>query len=171
MARWMSGALAALAVVLALWFGLGWLSGPDRPPSDAEMIENLTRNRAGFDRLVAMIAENPGLARVDTDWTRPADPASIGVSPERIAAYRRLMTELGVPRGFETVAGGETIHFLAFASGLSIGGRGKSYVWSRSGRFRDVTMASDLDALWERRRGVWAYRHVQGPWYLHLDIN
>jgi|SRR5256885_12122541 len=143
-----------------------------QPPSDGAMIANLARNRATFERLLAMIHEDRGLERVDVDWTRPEDPASIGVSPERIATYRRLMREIGVMRGFYAFEPRDEVSFMAYAAGLSIRGQSKSYVWSPSGEFQDAGMVESLDAAWRSgHRRLWTYRHVEGPWYLHLRVD
>src|SRR6266567_6667782 len=101
---WTIGALAVLLVtavaLLAPFVAIfeSWAPGPR--PSDAALIENFHVRRAVLERLVAMIREDRGLKRVDDTWTDPADPATIGVSPERIALYRKLFREAGVPRGF-----------------------------------------------------------------------
>ena len=113
-----------------------------------------------------------GLERVDVDWTEPGDPTAIGVGPERVAHYRWLMREVGVPRGFYAFEPRDQISFMAYASGLSIRGQSKSYVWSPSGAFTDARVVDDLDAVWRSgQRRVWDYRHIDGPWYLHLRVD
>src|SRR5262249_21244402 len=97
---------------------------------------------------------------------------SIGIGPERIATYRRLMRQIGIARGFYAFEPRDQISFMAFASGLSIRGSSKSYVWSPSGEFVDAGMVENLDAVWRNgSRRVWVYRHVDGPWYLHLRVD
>lgn len=150
--------------------------GPDavfstsEPPTDAAMIAHLATRRAGFEELVAMIEADGGLTRVDDNWTDPRDPATVGVPPDRIADYRRRCVGLGVPRGFMAVgAPRDRIYFYAYGRGLSIRATVKGYVWSRSGRFGDGQVVGDLDGIYARReRRTWAYRHVEGPWWLHL---
>ena len=165
------------ARVLLVCAALVWASGyllwqAFQPPSDGAMIANLARNRAAFERLLAMIHEDRGLERVDIDWTRPDNLASIGISAERIAAYRRLMREIGITRGFYAFEPRNEISFIAYAAGLSIRGSSKSYVWSPSGQFQDAGMVANLDAVWRSgHRRVWGYRHIEGPWYLHLRVD
>ena len=90
MARWcIVGSLTIGLIALAILSSL-------EPPSDVAMTANLMANRATFDRLLAMIQEDRGLLRVDVDWTDPADPEQAGISPARIAEYRRLMQAIGV---------------------------------------------------------------------------
>lgn len=152
-------------VVALVWLSL-------QPPSDAAMIRNLADNRAAFETLIAMIGADRGLERVDVDWTSPGDPTKIGVSAERIAEYRRIMRRIGVARGFYAFEPRDEISFLAFASGLSIGGVSKGYVWSKAGPSPETPVVDSLDALWASgARRVWHYRHVEGPWYLHLRVD
>lgn len=163
MARWcIVGSLTIGLIALAILSSL-------EPPSDVAMTANLMANRATFDRLLAMIQEDRGLLRVDVDWTDPADPEQAGISPARIAEYRRLMQAIGVTRGFSADEKRHGIHFIAWASGLSTRGRSKAYVWSSTGKFEDAQVASSLDETWrDGGRHVWAYRHLDGPWYLYL---
>lgn len=138
-------------------------------PTDAEMIDNLTRNRAAFDELVAMVRADKGLERVDADWTRPANPGTIGVTPERIALYRTKMAAIGIPRGFSAYRPDGAIFFLAHAEGTTIGGRGKYYVFADVEGFMSGSLEDDLDPVWQsRRRRAYVFRRVEGPWYLHV---
>ena len=165
--------MRALFICAAVVGGAAYLLWQSlQPPSDAAMIANLARNRAAFERLLAMIHQDRGLERVDVDWTRPENPSTIGVSPERIGVYRRLMQEIGVTRGFYAFEPRDEISFIAYASGLSIRGQSKSYVWSPAGEFQDAGMVESLDAVWSSgHRRIWGYRHVEGPWYLHLRVD
>ncbi|QCK88059.1 hypothetical protein E8L99_21015 [Phreatobacter aquaticus] len=139
-------------------------------PSDAEMIDNLTKNREAFDELVAMVRADRRLERVDDTWTRPTNPATIGVTPERITLYRTKMAALGIARGFSAFRPDGAIFFLVYAEGTTVNGRGKSYVWSETGDFSESSMEADLDPLWAtRRRRVYAFRKVDGPWFLHMN--
>jgi hypothetical protein len=164
--RVLTGWIAAAGMVAALF--LLWM----QPPSDAWMSDNLRRNRAAFEELVAMIQMDRGLERVDVDWTAPEDTASIGVSTARIADYRRIMERIGVTRGFYAFEPRDQISFLAYAGGISIRGRSKGYVWSKTGSFQDAAVVESLDAAWRSgARRVWGYRHVEGPWYLELRVD
>jgi hypothetical protein len=162
--------LFVLAVLPALLLVLVWQSF--QPPSDTAMLRNLKNNQATFDRLIVMINEDRGLERVDVDWTDPDDPSKIGVSAERIAEYRRMMQRIGVMRGFYAFEPRNEISFLAFARGLSISGVSKGYVWSKVRPATDIPVVDSLDALWQGGgRHVWSYRHIEGPWYLHLRVD
>jgi hypothetical protein len=162
--------LAALVVLAGLgWLGLDRALAPAGPPSDREMVENFTRHRATFERLVAMIRADAGLERVAPDWTRPADAAAVGVGKERLEAYRALLAEAGIAQGFSADGAREQIEFIAYAGGLGPRGWGKSYVWrhgDRSGR----NLVADLDgALARGGPRERSYRPIEGPWYLSLS--
>lgn len=137
------------------------------PPSDAEMIRNFEAHRAEFDRLITMIREDKGLERVDDDWTRPDDPSTIGVSNERIAAYRRLFAEAGVPRGFYSFNDAKTISFIAFAEGLSVSGCSKSYLYTTEGEPEGL-VDEPLDSH-HRDNKAFVRRRIGDGWYLQYD--
>lgn len=160
--------LALVLLPLAV-LGLGFMllmPGSGGPPSDETMIRNLEQHREVFARLITMIREDKGLERVDDDWTKPDDPATVGVSPERIAEYRRLFAQAGIPRGFYSYSGGTTITFIAYTFGLSISGCAKSYI------FTDVApeelVDEPLDKLHGTSRGL-VRRRIGEGWYLELE--
>jgi hypothetical protein len=137
-----------------------------QPPSDQAMIENLAAHRATFEALIAMIQHDAGLERVDEDWTRPEDTTSIGVSRERIALYRKLCNEAGVPRGFYSFDDAHTIIFVMYSRGLSISGASKSYVYSDLPQ--QSTTSGALDA-YHRKPKVNVSRDLGGGWSLAFD--
>ncbi len=138
-------------------------------PSDQDMIAHFRTHRAELEKLVVMIHSDRGLQRVDGDWTRPADPSTIGLTAARIDAYRTILRSIALPRGFESLRDGKEIDFITHTKGISVSGSAKSFVWSESGDFRDAPLVPDLDAVWKKRIGkLWHYRHIEGPWYLHL---
>jgi hypothetical protein len=132
------------------------------------MIRNLEEHRAVFEHLIAMIREDKGLERVDDDWTRPDDPASIGVSPERIAEYRRLFAEAGIPRGFYSFNDATTIIFMAYASGLSVSGSSKSYVFTA--KTPEELTDEPLDKFHHGGKGA-VRRRIGEHWYLEYEAS
>jgi hypothetical protein len=158
-----------LLAAVALGFGLLELvPGSLGPPSDAAMIRNLERHRAVFEHLIAMIREDKGLERVDDDWTRPDDPATIGVSAARIAEYRRLFAEAGISRGFYSFNDATTITFMAYASGLSISGCSKSYIFT--GKPPEELVDEPLDAFHAASK-ILVRRRIEGDWYLEYEAS
>ena len=154
-----------LLVMALLLYGLVfWISHP----SDIDLITNFERKKSNFVDLIMMIQSDKGLERVDEDWTRPSDPLSIGIIPERIARYRQLMDELKIARGFESSLDPTVITLIASASGLSISGSAKGYVYSE---IVPNNLVSDLDNyLASDGKSFVAYRHIEGHWYLYLEI-
>ena len=160
------------AAAVGLWL---LLPGSSLPPTDAEMIERFRRDRVVLEHLVAMIQENPGLRRVGATWTKPADPASVGVTAGRLADYRRNLQQIGLEHGFSSWDGGEHIEFIATSREIPLHADIKAYVWSSTGRFGDGPVLDSLDdtSKYEERkhngeRRAQAYRHIEGPWFLYV---
>ena len=167
-----SGRLCSLSFISALWTLFSLLAGASGALDDAAMIARLRQHRAGFEAVVAMARQDRGLVRVDHDWTDPADPESVGIPAERIADYRRRLAQLGLPRGITIHADGRQVDFLAASRGFGPRGMSRSYVWSETGEFPDGEVTRNLDRLEASgRRRVWAFRHVDGPWWLHLRVD
>jgi len=151
-------------------------------PSDAEMLRNFQQHRAEFEQLREMVSTDAGLQRVDQDWTRPDNPAAIGISAERIAEYRRIFHKLGIPRGFQAYGDRSEIKFIAHAEGLAVAGHAKNYVWSASepdelvdsiDQFRVDEMKQYRDYLEKKSETFqkhWnVYRRIEGNWYLNWE--
>lgn len=73
---------------------------------DEELIKNLMDNKKEFDSLVSdlLIDCGKGLSRIDVDWTDPKNPEAIGVSDNKIAAYRARFISLGINRGYSSIS-------------------------------------------------------------------
>ncbi len=153
-----------------------------RDPTDDEMLQNFQQHRAEFEQLRIMVSADRGLQRVDQDWTKPDDPAAIGISKERIAEYRRMFRRLGIPRGFQCYGDRSEITFIAHAEGLAVAGHAKNYVWSQSepdelvdsiDRFRvqEIRQYRDyLDGKTKTFQKHWnVYRRIEGNWYLNWE--
>lgn len=157
-------------------------------PSDDEMIGNFFEHREEFEALVTMMQADKELKRVDYEWTKPEDPAGIGLTAERIARYRELSRRIGLERGVE--AFGESaarVALLASARGLGVSGSCKSYVWLSTPPRQDGerVLVEDLDVYVNKKRqerreyfakhkrttpgNLEAYRHVDGNWYLEYE--
>jgi hypothetical protein len=134
--------------------------------SDAQMIANFQKYKSDFERLRQMILEDKGLTRVDDNWTEPRDPLTIGIKSERIAQYRRMFQQLGIPRGFSATAERDRIEFIASAQGWVASGSSKCYVYLKT---RPDELLDDLDklSLQEKPFGT-GYRHIEGDWYLYF---
>lgn len=149
--------------------GLLFLSGcgKDTHPTDAVLLENFAKHEAEFEQLLAMLRTDRTLERVDDNWTRPADPMTIGVTPERIAEYRQRFATLGIPRGFYAFHDPERFSLLATAFGLSVGGSAKGYAYLEHS---PDLIIGDLDTYHsDDGRSFTAYRHIHGHWYLFFE--
>lgn len=127
-----------------------------------------------------MFKSDKGLGRVGTNFTRPEDPALVGINSARIAKYRSLCNSVGAEnciegydatyerlygpqKDWEEVKDPIWIHMSAM--GLSVSGSGKGYVYSQHPSFPIV---ADLDSLAPAKSGTW-FRHIEGHWYVYYD--
>jgi hypothetical protein len=149
-------------------------------PKDAGLIKNFQDHRQEFEALRVMIIHDQGLHRVDADWTDPADPSTIGITPGRIAEYRAIFRKLGIPRGFSNYSG--SIELLAHCEGIAVSGSSEGYCWLASPPEKLVSSLDEFRAkqsdeygkFLEHKPNSWqkhgnAYRHIEGNWYLHYD--
>ena len=142
--------------------------------SDAEMIANFRAKEAQFEHLLQMVildekSVGDRLFRIDYDWTEPKDLEAIGISDERVAEYRRLFNELGVPRGFYAYGKGDVYYFIASSQGLAVSGSSKSYVWRREPP--EYLVNEDIKEHVLKNETSRAYRHIQGKWYLSFEAD
>ena len=157
------------------------------PPDDA-MIANFFDHRGELEKLRQLIQADEGLECVEYKWTKPADPARIGVTPERIEFYRELCRHAGLQgcvQAFDDRA--NAVDFVASTRGRGIWGSSKKYVWRREAPepSDEVAVVKDLDAYINKRgderrayfakhkrdlsRSLDAYRHLEGHWYLRYE--
>jgi len=140
-------------------------SGQPHQP-DRQMIANFQTHKTEFEYLRQMVTEDKWLTRVDDDWTEPRDPQTIGILPDRIAKYRRIFHQLGIPRGISATAGRDRIEFIASSQGWVASGSSKSYVYLAK---RPDEVLDDLDSLSSLQKpfGI-GYKHIEGNWYLYF---
>lgn len=157
----------ALSVLVSLLVGCkDPFEGQPHLPDD-QLIANFQAHKPEFERLRLMILEDKGLTRVDVDWTQPNDPTTIGVTPERIAEYRRLFTQLGLARGFSAYR--HDIEFLASCQGWVASGSSKGYLYKAK---PPLTLEDNLDQYSSQERAVgYGYRKIEGSWYLYFEAD
>jgi hypothetical protein len=167
--KWILIGIAAPLVLIPIGLFIGFavfvweISGQPHQP-DAKMMANFQKHKQDFEQLRQMILQDKGLTRVDDDWTNPEDPKVLGVTPERIAQYRRIFGRLGIPRGFSADPERSRIEFIASAQGLSISGSMKSYVYSQHS---PPGLFDDLNNL-PSKENSHGYRRIEGKWYLYF---
>lgn len=94
-------------------------------PSDASLIGNFQSHKAEFNRLLQMFLADKDLGRVAYNFTRPENPQAIGVTGDRLKAYRELFDKLGLSAGIEGYGKKNVVLFHASTSGLSVTGSSK----------------------------------------------
>lgn len=135
----------------------------DTPPTDRFLIAHFKQHQAPLEQVIALLRENPELSRVDQTWTNPNDPASIHVSAERIALYRKLLEQAGVPRGFSTMTPNKSVEFYYWLRGSVVtDGISKGFAYC-------TTPPQPLATSLDKEELPRAYRHILGDWYLFYE--
>ena len=136
-------------------------------PTDEALIENFKAHRKEFDKLLQMFQEDKALGRVAPDFTRPKNAQTIGVTGQRLDAYRDLFDNLEIKSGIEGYDDKTTVWFHSSSSGLSVSGSSKGYAFLRN------PPASTTDNLDNYRspdgKSFIAFRHIEDNWYLYSD--
>src|SRR5438445_4791219 len=70
----------------------------EHKPDDI-LLASFFKHRTEFEELHRMAAADTNLLRVDASRTDPRDAAEAGVSPRRVATYRKLLNRVGCPAG------------------------------------------------------------------------
>jgi hypothetical protein len=155
-------------------------------PSDRELLETFSKKRDQFELLISMFEGDQALGRVGRGFTRPEDPASVGITSDRIARYRELCRAIGARSCiegygrayYESVGweepfpreGKEPIWLHVSARGLAISGSSKGYCYSSTppGEILDSLDALSGRSGTQRESGTW-FRPIAGNWYLYYD--
>jgi len=161
---------AALLLAPVIWFALQDPFGGAPHPSDAAMLAQFREKRTALEEMVGMIGHDPALQRLAPDFTRPDDPARFGISPERIAEYRRLCRDAGISLGF--TRHGDAVEFTVHGRGLAISGSGKGFAYRDAPDPEGDVIEGDLDAAAAGLvdKNVLLQRKIDGKWWLQLDM-
>lgn len=121
-----------------------------------------------------MFLADKELGRVAPDFTRPEDPSKAGVTAERIARYRKLLSAAGVASGIEGYDPKNQVWYHISSRGLSISGSSKGVVWRSTPPEAPELLVDDLDAFLAKTfpghsRSFTAYQRLEGNWYLYYD--
>jgi hypothetical protein len=81
----------AILVVLALALWGYW----EYHVSDVHRLSVFHAHRSDYETMLAMLQHDRGLTFINGGLTDPQDPATVGISAERIAEYRRYMSSVG----------------------------------------------------------------------------
>jgi hypothetical protein len=132
------------------------------------MLRHFERHEATFAALAQMATADKGLDRVDENWTMPADTNSVGVSTQRLGVYRRLLSQAGIPRGFQVSKAHDGFDFSYWLVGSAISdGADKGFAYRTTPppstvQSLDVFRAHSMEPFI-------AYRHIHGSWYLYYE--
>lgn len=161
------GVLGIVGLLAAPWLAPGlWVSVPTGPhPSDEAAMVHWRTHRPAFERLVGMLHEDEGLKRLGKDFTDPDTPEEAGITAERLALYRALSVQAGIP-SFHRY--GRAVSFLFHASGLPISGSAKSFVYDESRPHGDE-VTDELEAAAKQLGSTLVYRKIDTNWWLLMD--
>lgn len=153
------------AFVAVVWIGAKAME----PPSDAAMLRHFEHHETTFAALAEMATADKGLDRVDENWTMPADTNSVGVSTERLEAYRRLLSQAGTPRGFQVSKAHDGFDFFFWLMGSAISDdTDKGFAYRSTPPPSTVQTLDGIRA--NSREPFIAYRHIHGNWYLFYEF-
>src|SRR6266567_2930874 len=139
----------------------------DQHKADEKLIASFLRHRADFEQLRQMATADSTLRRVSDSWTDPPDLASAGVSPQRVAEYRRLLHRVGCPEGLMAFPARPGIRFLSSSRGLLNRGSSKGYCYLES---VPPLLVTNTDTYRPELPGAYeVYRQIEGSWYLVLE--
>ena len=62
--------------------------------SDAQQMAGFLARRADYETLVSMLRDDKHLMFINGGLTEPENPGAVGISPQRLAEYRRLMKKI-----------------------------------------------------------------------------
>jgi len=164
-------AMSALpAAGMFVWLVVADPLGSSPHPTDGAMLVQFHKQREILDELARMIAEDPELIRLAPDFTRPEDTSAVGVSADRVAAYRRLCAEAGIAHGFSRH--GDAIEFIVHTQGLAISGSAKGFVYAPQADADATVVEGDLDAAAAsmQEKDVLLERKIDDNWWLNLDM-
>jgi hypothetical protein len=137
---------------------------------DEDLMASFQKHRATFELLQQMIATDSKLHRVDEDWTDPRNPRDAGVTPSRIAEYRRLLTEVGCRRGFNAFTWHKGIYFILAAKGTVVNSQDQGYYYYEDTPSPVVTNTATYRAK-QTADSYKAFRHIDGHWYVYYARN
>lgn len=136
-------------------------------PSDQALLSQFQSHRSEFNHLLQMFVADKELGRVAYNFTRPANPAEIGISEQRLQEYKQLFDKLGLTAGIEGYDEKEVIWFIASTQGLGVSGSAKGFTYLEK---PPSLLVDSLDGYRSKDgKSFTAFRHLEGKWYLYLD--
>jgi hypothetical protein len=131
--------------------------------SDAEMIQVFREHRAEFEKVRSMALADRLVARIDEDWTTPAN-----LDPETVARYRELFAVIKTPRGINIYRESGDIELLASTIGWVASGSTKGYIYNEI-KPRGTIVGSLDDPTGLNIVEVRYLKPIDGNWYLYFE--
>ncbi|GJL94483.1 MAG: hypothetical protein DHS20C05_08880 [Hyphococcus sp.] len=137
-------------------------------PSDKKMISTFAKHEASFEKLSKMCYEDQyDVILDDKEWKFATTiEHQSRLSSSRRAEYRAHFNKIGIVHDVQCY--NKTVTFWAHSWGLSISGHRKFYVY-RPNDLETTPVVDSLDGKLEYNESIgatWAYRNIEGEWYL-----
>ena len=132
--------------------------------TDKEMVSDFQSHRAEFSKLLAMFQSDKGLQYFSKGHTRPEDPASVGVTQDRLKAYQEMFSALGLDGMGDVSVANNKDEVWFFTS--TQGPRESTFKHYAFVLHTTRGVVEDLDTAASKAA---PYRHIEGDWYLALD--
>lgn len=173
--------ISQIAILCIFVFFVKCGCGRSNPPTDDEMIQHFYAHESAFNQI------KEELASMRTDYSHyppyyPYDTTCLaGMSISTQEALDSLLVEIGCERIFYSVeAGGQQEYekempdvYLSipyFASGYSIGGTSKDFVYSTTigGSPFEIIEDRELNDIYREQKNTIVYKSIKGNWYIRL---
>jgi hypothetical protein len=156
--------LVILSVTLSMLLSFGCST---QHPTDDTLLANFQSHKTEFNQLLQMFFADKGLGRVAKEFTRPANPADVKVTAERLSEYRQLFNKLDLRAGIEGYGQKDVITFYASTQGLAVSGSSKGFAYLKD---PPKLLVEKLDGYRSPDgKSFTAFRHIEGNWYLFLE--
>jgi hypothetical protein len=132
--------------------------------SDREMIGNFQTHKVEFSKLLAMFQADKGLLYFSNGRTRPEDPQSVGVTPQRLKEYEVMFSNLGIDGMGDLSQSGAKDEVWFFTS--IKGPRESTFKHYAFVAQPAKGIVQDLDQSASKSA---PYRLIEDRWYLALD--
>ena len=163
--RWVDvmrfGALAAISLMAACG---------EPMPSDAEMIDRLEFDRAGFDEAIRIACVTPALTRIDLRGQEPPETEPGNLSPARTRALSAFMTKHDISSAYFECAPPVFASFVVASSGLGVSGQMKQLIFSLLGMSENqggrLVPDTDSAVAAENEHWIQVHRDIGDGWFI-----
>jgi len=165
-----------LSLLVALGIPFKYFDYSLRPPREESLIQTFSAHRSSFERLHALFQADTGFEFIGDSGVRPsggrfstATEADFPV--QRFNEYTALLKVIGARSIMRRRGQHAEIRIQACVRGSALGGYEIDYCNREAAPDRQV---SNLNSYFRNDRSSaklgWAYRHIDGSWYLGTDF-